>query len=130
MDDKFYVLIAGGRDFTNYEVLKKTVNEELKDNKLPVTLISGAARGADSLGEKWAKEYGHEIVQYKPEWDTYGNSAGPIRNNEMFNFIKDKLNKKIIIFWDGQSRGTMYMIKISTIGQIPISIYNYNGELM
>ena len=128
--NNLFLLIAGGRDFNNYEVLKKCLDNETKDNILPITVISGTARGADSLGERWANEAGHEIIKYKPEWDKLGPKAGPLRNIEMYNFIKDKENKKVIVFWDGISKGTMHMIKTASNGQLPLKIYNYHGILM
>jgi hypothetical protein len=127
---KVYLLIAGGRDFNNYEVLKTCVNAELKDNKLPVVVISGTAKGADSLGEEWAAENNFEVIQYKPDWANQGKAAGPLRNIEMYNFIKDKAHKKVIVFWNGLSKGTMHMIRISKNGGLPVKIFDYEGKLL
>ena len=45
--------IIGSRDFNDYEFLC----DELKPYLHKITLvISGGAKGADSLGEKWAKD--------------------------------------------------------------------------
>ena len=128
--NKLYLLIAGGRDFTDYEVLKVSLTKETEGNELPIVVISGTAKGADTLGEKWAQECGHKIIRYRPEWSKYGNKAGPLRNVEMYNFIKEQEHRKVIVFWDGCSKGTMHMIRISMNGIVPLSIYKYNGELM
>lgn len=127
--DNLYLLIAGGRDFDNYEIAKKCLDKELDETK-KIIVVSGTAHGADSLGERWAIENNFEIIKYKPEWDKLGSKAGPLRNIEMYNFIKDKEYKKIITFWDGISKGTFHMIKTATNGKLPILIYNYNGILL
>lgn len=46
------IIIAGGRMFTDYELLEQKVDEILRNIDEPV-IISGGARGADTLGEKY-----------------------------------------------------------------------------
>lgn len=53
------VIIAGSRDFNNYELLKKSVIEIIeKKTMFPdlTRIVSGGARGADILGERFANE--------------------------------------------------------------------------
>lgn len=101
------VIIAGSRDFNNYELLKKECDTYLSTYK-NVVIISGGARGADSLGERYAKERGYEIDRYPANWDEFGKSAGYIRNTEMAD------NADILIaFWDYKSKGTKHMIDIA-----------------
>ena len=65
------VVVAGSRNFNDYELLKKELN------KINITeLISGGARGADKLGEKYAKENNIKIIRILPEWDKYGKEQG------------------------------------------------------
>jgi|14_taG_2_1085336.scaffolds.fasta_scaffold16824_2 hypothetical protein len=98
------LIIAGSREFTNYGLLCEFLeNANLKD----IThVISGTARGADELGEKWAEDKGIEVISKPAQWDTYGKSAGHRRNAEM-SVIGDIL----VAFWDGESRGTAGMIE-------------------
>jgi hypothetical protein len=126
--DSYYLLIAGSRSFNNYDIAKKCLDKEI--GELPIIVISGTAKGADSMGEQWANEHNFEIKRYKPEWDTLGRKAGILRNIEMYNFIKEKEFAKIIIFWDGQSRGAMHMIKTAANGKIPYQVYDFNGNLL
>ena len=79
----FKVIIAGSRYFTSYQHLKEACEFYLS-NKLPqVTIISGHAKGADSLGEKWASEMNLPCEIYPADWNKYGKSAGYIRNKQM-----------------------------------------------
>lgn len=110
---KYRLLIAGSRGFSDYEFLKEQVQEHiLKIHMLIYTdidfvIISGSARGADQLGERFAKEHGYELETYPAEWDLYGKSAGYVRNK-----IMGDVCDSAILFWDGKSKGTKHMIDI------------------
>ena len=47
------LIIAGGREFNDYELLKEKVDYLLRNKKgETIEIVSGKARGADSLGER------------------------------------------------------------------------------
>lgn len=96
------IIIAGGRDFNNYEMLEQEINKL----QLNITeIISGGAKGADYLGQLYAQKYNIPLKIFKAEWELYGKAAGPIRNKQMGNYAD-----YLIAFWDGQSKGTKNMI--------------------
>jgi hypothetical protein len=97
------VIIAGSRDFLDYEVLKKAMVESGFD---VTEVVSGCARGADKLGERWAEEMGIPIARYPADWNRYGNAAGPRRNDEMA-----KNADALVAFPTRDSRGTRDMIR-------------------
>lgn len=102
------VVIAGCRDYTNYDEAREFIDHCLsnirKDND--IIIISGGTRGADALGERYAKENGLKIERYPADWGTYGKSAGPKRNKQMA-----EVCDCVICFWDGQSSGTKSMLE-------------------
>lgn len=106
----FKIIIAGGRDFIDYALLKSKVDALLKAKILThkIVIVSGKARGADSLGERYAAEKGYEISTHPADWDAYGKSAGYRRNAEMAQEAD-----ALIAFWDGKSRGTKHMIDLA-----------------
>ncbi len=111
------VIIAGSRNFYDYDIVEDTVVSYfmsrgiLKEN---VEIISGGARGADSLGEQLASSYRLKLTVFPAQWDTYGKAAGMIRNKEMADYATKDSDKAILFaFWDGQSRGTKGMIDIA-----------------
>lgn len=108
--DVFKIVIAGGRDFANYPLLKSKVDALLsaKSKTHKIVIVSGKARGADSLGEQYAAENGYEISAHPADWDKYGKSAGYRRNAEMAQEAD-----ALIAFWDGKSRGTKHMIDLA-----------------
>lgn len=75
-----------------------------------VTFISGKAKGADSLGEKYAKEWGAKVLEFPADWDKYGKRAGPIRNQQMLDEGKPDL---VVAFPTKNSKGTYHMIRIA-----------------
>lgn len=102
-----YVVIAGCRSYTNYEEAKDFIASCLTEyeNRDQITILSGGCKGADLLGERFAKEKGYPIRRYLPDWKQYGKAAGPIRNKQMVDACH-----KVICFWDGKSRGTASLI--------------------
>ncbi|TSE11313.1 DUF2493 domain-containing protein [Aquimarina algiphila] len=108
------VIIAGGRDFDDYQFLKKKCDEILK-KLTKIKIVTGKQKsydkktkhyyGADYYGEKYAEEKGHIIVEFPADWDNLGLAAGAIRNKQMAQYAD-----ALIAFWDGQSKGTKNMI--------------------
>ena len=102
------IVVAGCRHYNNYNEAKKCIDfyisEIKKENKL--VFISGGCRGADMLGERYARDNGYEIKRFLADWDKYGPAAGPIRNKEMA-----QAADCVICFWDGKSAGTKSMIE-------------------
>lgn len=117
------LIIAGGRDFNDYELVKKSVlNYIISENcfEEQVTIISGNANGADKLGERLAKEFKYPLIIKKADWKTHNKSAGPIRNNQMADICSHA-----IIFWNGSSRGSKNMIDICIQRNIPHKVIRY-----
>jgi len=90
--------IVGSREFTNYQKLKDILDPFKEQVSL---VVSGGARGADRLAERWADDSGIEKMIIKAEWEKYGDAAGFMRNEDIV------INcNKCIAFWDGKSSGT------------------------
>jgi hypothetical protein len=113
------VIIAGGRDFNDYSILAESCNLILSDLE-DIEIVSGRARGADSLGENYALEKGYGCKIFPADWEKYGKAAGYKRNSEMAEYAD-----MLIAFWDGTSRGTGHMIDIAKKRGLKIEIINY-----
>ena len=98
------VIIAGGRDFTDYMKLASACDALLREVTVS-EIVSGTAKGADQLGERFANGGGYPIKRFPADWDKHGKAAGPKRNAEMAEYADC-----LIAFWDGQSKGTKNMI--------------------
>ena len=113
------LIIAGGRDFNDYSLLCDEVSQFIgKEND--VTIISGLARGADTLGCKYASENSYNVEGFAAEWHIHGRSAGIRRNKYMA-----KHADHLIAFWDGKSRGTMHMIDFAHSLGLKVKVVPY-----
>ena len=101
------IIIAGSRNFNDYNLLKSSC-DNLLTKFTNIEIVSGTARGADKLGERYAREKGYDIKEFPANWDKFGKSAGYIRNDEMAQY-----SDMLIAFWDGTSRGTKHMIDLA-----------------
>jgi hypothetical protein len=116
------LIVAGSRDFSDYDLLQKSINEIC--NKYNITeIVSGTARGADSLGELYAKDNGILCSKFPAEWDRYGKSAGHKRNYDMAKYADIA-----IVFWDEKSRGTKNMIDTMKKLKKPLIVNLYKGD--
>jgi hypothetical protein len=113
------VIIAGGRNFNDYNLLKLKCNEILA-NLTDVEIVSGCADGADRLGELYAKDFKYKLKRFPANWGLNGNSAGVIRNKEMANY-----SDILIAFWDERSKGTQNMIKTAKELNLTVNVFYY-----
>jgi hypothetical protein len=98
------IAIIGSRDFTDRNLLNKV----LEPYKSKITqVVSGAARGADTLGEQWAIDNDIETLIFPADWDKHGKAAGFIRNQDII-----KNCDGAIAFWDHVSNGTRHSISL------------------
>ncbi len=110
------VIIAGGRDLDDYLRLCNVCDKILK-NYSNIEIVSGACKGADQLGERYAAARNFSIKQFPADWKRYGKSAGYKRNAEMAAYAD-----ALIAFWDGKSKGTKHMIELATQANLNIKV--------
>lgn len=109
------VIIAGGRDFTNYAL----VEDAIKCSAFEITqVVSGKAKGVDTLGEVWALANNVPVEAFPADWSQHGRAAGPIRNREMAEYAD-----ALIAIWDGESKGTANMIQQARNKKLNVFIY-------
>lgn len=131
----FKVIIAGGRDFDNFEMLKEHCDQKLFLLHPNIQVVSGRCSsgvhtfttkdgikvyGADGLGEKYAELRGYEVMPFPADWKEWGRQAGPKRNEQMAN-----VGDGAILYWDGISPGTKDMHKRALKHKMKVSIKKY-----
>lgn len=115
------IIIAGSRSLSNFNLVKENVISFIKENNIDnPEIVSGTAKGADRLGEKFANEFGFTVKKFPAQWDKYGKSAGYKRNEEMANYADT-----LIAFWDGESKGTKHMIDIANKSKLNVKVIKY-----
>jgi hypothetical protein len=96
-------IIAGSRSAGSYNELLKAL---AGIDWTPTQIISGGARGADRLGEEWARKNNVRLRRFPADWDRHGKRAGYLRNAQMLQHAD-----ALVALWDGESRGTAHMIR-------------------
>lgn len=117
-------IIAGSRDFADYNLLKQNLDSYRLKHTI-TQIVSGGAKGADSLGERYSDEEGIDLVIFRADWDTYGRAAGPIRNRKMAEYAD-----ALIVVWNGTSKGTKNMIEEMHKQGKPVHIILYGSEIV
>lgn len=114
------VIIAGSRGITSLQDIMVAVYEAgFRANDNPITeVVSGGAKGADTLGEVFAGLNSIPVKRFIPEWVRLGKKAGLVRNEEMGNYAD-----ALVAVWDGESRGTKHMIDFMKSINKPVFIY-------
>lgn len=108
------ILICGGRNFNDTSLVAAALGAVQR--KLGIdTVISGAARGADRLGEQWAQANGVPVEQYPAQWDVYGKSAGYRRNEQM---LREGKPNGVIAFPGGV--GTAHMVRTAKAAGVKV----------
>lgn len=104
------VIVAGSRDCHDPELLQKAI----RDTGWEITsIVHGGARGADTLADQYADNNNIPKLVFQADWNKNGKAAGPIRNSEMIDYVKQTSGSGVILLWDGKSRGTWDVLKKS-----------------
>jgi len=117
------VMVCGGRTFDDEDTLFSVLDGLA--NVFPVdpfdmTIIQGAARGADSMAREYAHCRGLDTREFPAEWEKYGKSAGYRRNADMVNRAD-----VVVAFWDGESKGTKHSIDLALSQGKHLLVVNY-----
>ena len=81
-------------------------------------IVSGGAKGVDTSAREYAKEHGIKLTEFLPEYSRYKRGAPLKRNIQIVEYAD-----MVLAFWDGQSRGTKYVIDYCKEHEIPLKIY-------
>jgi len=119
----FRVIVAGSRTFYDYELLKSKLDKFLSNIKVPIEIVSGRAKGADQLGERYADERGYKVKMFPAQWTKYHRKAGPIRNEQMAQYVSP--DGACVVFWDGISSGSEHMIETAKTYKLKLRIVQY-----
>lgn len=147
--DILRVIIAGGRDFDDYDLLRKEClkifaqlkSEGYSTDRKNLEIISGEAKGADTLGKRFGIMFKLDVVSFPAKWNDldvekcviktnkygkYNALAGHNRNEEMAKYASEDNEIGILLaFWDGKSTGTKNMIELAKEYGLRVFAVNY-----
>ena len=105
------VAVIGSRQFTDLDISGFIPAET-------TLIISGGARGIDTLAERYAVNHGIPIRIFYPDYETFGRSAPLVRDRQIVEACDF-----LVAIWDAQSRGTKYTIDYARKLCKPLRIY-------
>ena len=104
------IAIIGSRNVKKIEI-GEYISKETTE------IVSGGAKGVDTLAAEYARANGIKLTEFLPQYELYGRAAPIKRNEEIINYADE-----IIAFWDGDSKGTLSVIKYAKKINKPIKI--------
>jgi len=113
----FRVVVCGSRSFADFALLRSKLDVLLSRRLPDVVILSGGCRGADALGERYARLRNLPVERFPADWARLGRSAGWHRNEVMV-----KQADAVVVFWDGQSRGSASVISLAKILKKPLRV--------
>lgn len=119
--DTVKTIIAGSRGIIDYSL----VSQIIQDHPEITEIVSGLARGVDTLAKKYGEANNIPVKEFPADWDKYKKLAGIIRNEEMAAYAD-----KLIAIWDGKSRGTEHMIITMKRLNKPTVVYTVNDYII
>lgn len=119
----FRLIIAGSRGYNYYQGVKNSFFQYIQSNNLElqkIQIISGGARGPDSLAVELAKELNIPYIIFEADWEKFGKSAGMKRNKEMAENADG-----LLAIWDTKSSGTKNMIELALETNLLVNIIEF-----
>ena len=98
MEDCIKIAIVGSRSIITADIEKFVTSCD--------EIVSGGAGGIDSCAAEYARKNGIKLTEFLPQYERYGRAAPIVRNKEIVDY-----SDKVIVFWDGKSKGTLSVIK-------------------
>lgn len=114
--------VIGSRDFTNYAEMRDALDKIAQHIDIDL-IISGRARGADLLAERYAKERNIQTLIFPADWEKHGRKAGIVRNYDIIRNCD-----MVVAFWDGKSKGTAHSISVAREQKKKVLIYRFYKE--
>jgi len=114
------LIIAGSRTYESYLGLCRILRDTGLHDRITM-VISGGARGADSLGERWANDHKRDLRVIYGDWKTHGRKAGPLRNE----YMAANADALLAIRNTKSSRGTDDMIRRARAHGLEVHVFEY-----
>lgn len=114
------IIVCGSRGITGINYISKCM--EYVEKFTDITIITGGARGVDTIALNIANDIGYNTEVYPADWNRYGRSAGMIRNRRMLDTGCDLV---VAIYDKVKTPGTSNMVDIAKLAGVPVvEFYN------
>lgn len=118
------ILVAGSRNYNDYPAFTNMMNQLIKEFPDTIFITGKAPNGPDNMIIEYSKEFGYQWEEYPADWNNIGVLGAKIKENKfgkqynaLAGFMRNETMASVsdfyIIFWDGESPGTLDMINRS-----------------
>ena len=121
MSDKLKIVIAGPRDFYDYDLVASSLVNILPKDRNRIQIVEGGATGVDRIARDFAIANKIEYKEFPANW-SLGRKAGPIRNEQMARYAD------MLIAFDAHTRGTASMIRCATKEGLKITTFDISAQ--
>lgn len=111
------IAVIGSRNYIEFDAFSYRMDYLLHNIKEEIEIVSGGARGVDTMARIYAEYKGYKITEFLPEYDKFPPKVAPLKRNHQIVEYADML----VAFTTG-SNGTAYTIKLAEKKGIPIRI--------
>lgn len=121
----YRVLVTGSRDWTDTQLIWTALQSECllaAEEHRPMVVVHGAARGVDSLAERWAYRNLVAVERHPAQWrqnGVYNPQAGLLRNRKMVSLGADVC----LAFIRSGSRGASHCARLAEQAGIPVNYH-------
>lgn len=98
--------IVGARFYDNKKFFTEKLEYFIEEYGFPDEIVSGGAKGIDTMAREFAVENDIKLTEYLPEWNIYGRGAGPVRNSKIVDHCTH-----VLAFPSKAGKGTQDTIK-------------------
>jgi hypothetical protein len=116
------IAVVGSRTWSDVEAIESLLDRALGTYGEELVIVSGGAKGADTIGERWARRNQVPTLIHLPFWDRHGRKAGFVRNQHI---VRDA--ELVIAFRVPGSKGTQLTIDLALKAGIPCHIIEPKG---
>lgn len=115
--------IVGSRHFTDVDLFEEKLEEWLDEYPWPDVIVSGGAKGVDTLAERWAAENLIEVEVFCAQWHdpvtgVRRNDAGLKRNTRIIEACTH-----VLAFPSRKGRGTQDSIRKAKLYKKPLTVH-------
>ena len=118
----FKVIVAGSRTYNNKNFIYNKLDMLRSKIDKPIQIVSGLAKGVDSIAVDYAKDKNLSIKTFEALWNEHGKKAGILRNIEMGNYAD-----ALVAFRLDNSVGTSHMIDYAKSKNLKVRIYEISS---
>ena len=113
------ILVTGSRNWNDKFLIKSELINHTSNSSSVVTIVHGAAPGADSIAGFYARELGFIEERHPASWSEFGRSAGYIRNKAMVDLGADIC----LAFIRNNSKGASMCASLAEKSGIPVKYW-------